>query len=228
MGTLEPASIFTRDHERLRPVILTSEVHDRRHSNMPAHRPLKLAASALLTALVAGSGSAQEPLAAGSATAPAPDPVAGRAYFVGARPFANGASPCGACHAIGGVGAPGAASFAPELSRSFEGLDAETVAGLLADPPFPSMVPFYGPHPLTPAETTDVAAFLLQVTGQPAPGGAAFAGWAALVTVVLLGLLALGASRHKGPTRTRLVPVPRVPRPTLTTGESRRSTGGSR
>jgi cytochrome c5 len=201
---------------------------------MAAPRTLQLAASALLTALVAGSGSAQDSLATAGTSPPAPDPVAGRAYFIGARPFANGASPCGACHAIGGAGAPSAASLAPELSKSFEGLDAETVAGLLADPPFPTMAPFYGPHPLTPAETVDVAAFLLQVAGQPAPGGAAFAGWAALVTAGLLALLALGARRHKGPTRTRLVPVPRVPRPsrptppTLTTGESRRATGGTR
>lgn len=141
---------------------------------------------------------------AASEPAGAADPLAGRALFIGARPFTAGAPPCGACHAIGGASAPFAAAFGPELSRSFEGLDATAVDGLLQELPFPTMAPLYAGRPLTPEEREDLSAFLRQVTGSPPPGGAAVAGWAALLAAACLGALALLARRVKAPTRPSL------------------------
>jgi hypothetical protein len=137
--------------------------------------------------------------------ASAADALAGRALFIGARPFAAGGPPCGACHAVGGASAPFAAALGPELSRSFEGMDAAAVGGILQDLPFPTMAPLYSGRPLTPAEREDLSAFLLQVAGHKAPGGAAVAGWAALLAALSLGAMALAARRVKGSTRAELL-----------------------
>jgi mono/diheme cytochrome c family protein len=155
---------------------------------------LWLAASAL--ALVARPSAAQSS---------AGDPMSGRALFIGARAHQNGGSPCGACHAIGGESAPFAASLGPELSASFEGLDAETVDELLRDPPFPSMAPIYAGHPLTPAERADLTAFLLQASGKPAPRGERVAAYAAMLAAAGLLLAGLAARRRKGSTRAELL-----------------------
>jgi hypothetical protein len=150
-----------------------------------------------------------------ASAAPRGDAMTGRALFIGARAFRNGASPCGACHAIGGESAPFAASLGPELSRSFEGLDADAVSGMLEDPPFPTMAPLYAGRPLTPDERADVAAFLLQASGKPSPGGARVAAWAALLVAVALGALGVVARRRPGSARAellaraRLAPPPR-------------------
>jgi mono/diheme cytochrome c family protein len=153
-----------------------------------------------------------------AAQAPAGDPMAGRALFIGARPLENGAAPCGACHGIGGQGAAFAASLGPSLSASFDGLDAAAVDGMLEDPPFPTMAPIYGGHPLTPVERTDLTAFLLQAGGEAAPGGGRVAAYAALVAAAGLAFVGLLGRRRKGSTRAellaraRLVP-PGRPRP---------------
>jgi hypothetical protein len=133
------------------------------------------------------------------------DALVGRALFIGARPFAAGGPPCGACHAIGGASAPFAAALGPELSKSFDGMDAATVDGILQDLPFPTMTPLYAGRALTPAERDDLSAFLLQVAGRPAPGGAAVAGWAGLVVAVCLSVLALSQRRARGSSRAALL-----------------------
>jgi hypothetical protein len=162
------------------------------------------------------------------AGAPTGDPMAGRALFIGARAFEKGGSPCGACHAIGGESAPFAASLGPELSASFDGLDAEAVDGMLQDPPFPTMVPIYAGHPLSPAERADLTAFLLQASGKPAPGGRQVATYAAIIAVVGLALVGLVARRRKGSmreallARTPLAPPARPRRPRLTTDSTQR------
>jgi mono/diheme cytochrome c family protein len=168
-----------------------------------AQRLFWLAASALALALA-------DPA---SAQAPAGDPMTGRALFIGARAFQRGGSPCGACHAIGGESAPFAASLGPELSASFDGLDAATLDGMLEDTPFPTMVPVYAGHPLTPAERADLSAFLLQASGKPAPGGGRVAAYAGILAAACLVLLGLGARRGKGSTRAALLARARLAPP---------------
>jgi mono/diheme cytochrome c family protein len=162
----------------------------------------------LLSALAAGLALAAGP--AGAEPAPRPDPLAGRALFIGARPLASGGPPCGACHAIGGAAAPFAASLGPELSAALAGLDAAAVEGLLEDPTvFPTMAPLYAGRPLTGEERADLGAFLLQATGKPAPSGARVATCAALLVTAALGALGLARRRRPGPARAALVPRPR-------------------
>jgi mono/diheme cytochrome c family protein len=181
----------------------------------------------LAAALAALLAPATATLAEGTApdAPPAGDAMVGRALFIGARAFRTGASPCGACHAIGGESAPFAASMGPELSQSFEGLDAVSIDGMLEDPPFPTMAPLYAGRPLTPDERADLTAFLLQASGKPAPGGARVALWAALLAAVALGAIGLAARRRPGPARADLIAragtTPRRPRPARVHGGAR-------
>jgi hypothetical protein len=177
--------------------------------------------AAALAAMAASPGAAPaqasptpDPAAAppGSAS-PAGDAMAGRALFIGARAFRNGASPCGACHAIGGESAPFAASLGPELSRSFDGLDADAVNGMLEDPPFPTMAPLYAGRPLTPDERADLTAFLLQASGKPAPGGARVAAWATVLMAAVLAALVLAERRRPRPARAELIARARLAPP---------------
>jgi hypothetical protein len=164
-----------------------------------------MGACRLLTIAGALAAALGLPLRAGAADRP-PDALSGRALFIGARPLAAGGSPCGACHAIGGASAPFAAALGPELSRTFEGLDGESVGALLDElGSFPTMAPLYAGRPLTPVERSDLAAFLVEAAGKPAPGGAAVAGWAALGAALGLVLLALAARRRPASPREELL-----------------------
>ncbi|GEJ56967.1 hypothetical protein [Anaeromyxobacter diazotrophicus] len=127
---------------------------------------------------------------------PAGDPGPGRRLFIGAQRLAAGGPPCGACHAIGGQGAAFAAALGPELTRSFDGMPREAVDGLLQDLPFPTMAPLYAGRALTEGERRQLAVFLLDAAGKPAPGGGPLAAWAALLTA--LALLGLGLARRRG------------------------------
>jgi mono/diheme cytochrome c family protein len=165
----------------------------------------RAAAAALVVVLAASSRTARaEP-------APAGDPAAGRALFVGARAFSAGGPPCGACHGVGGEGRGLAAAFGPDLSGAAEAFGgAEQLDGLLESLPFPSMEPLYAGRALTPVERADLAAFLV-ATGGRAPAsedatialhaGVAFAG-------LLLGLALAGRGRGTS-TRDRILAAAR-------------------
>ncbi|HEX8909840.1 MAG TPA: hypothetical protein VF805_11595 [Anaeromyxobacteraceae bacterium] len=144
--------------------------------------------------------------AAGIEPASSPgEPAPGRDLFIGARRFAAGGPPCGACHAVGGQGAAFAASLGPDLARSFEGMPPEAVDGLLQDLPFPTMAPLYAGRALTEGERRQLSAFLLDAAGKPAPGGGRLSAWAALLAgLVLLGL-GRAVRRRGGSVHTQLL-----------------------
>jgi mono/diheme cytochrome c family protein len=95
----------------------------------------------------------------------AADARAGEALYVGAARLANGGAPCLACHGLAGHGLAWRASFGPDLTDVGVSYDADTIAGLLADVPFPTMAPLYAAHAITAAEREDLAAFLLAARG---------------------------------------------------------------
>ena len=144
---------------------------------------------------------------AGVATAETqPSADAGRALFIGARRFEKGGAPCGACHALGGEGLAFTASLGPELSMTLADLDAPAVGGLLESLPFPTMTPIYDGRPLTPAERTDLAAYLVAAARQGAPQDAwRFGAWGAAVAALLFIGLSLASRRRKGSSRARLL-----------------------
>lgn len=145
-------------------------------------------------------------LAVGASAAAAGTPSEGRALFFGSRRAVNGGAPCAACHALGGEGHAFTASLGPDLTRSFDGLAPEAVDGMLQDPPFPTMVPIYTGHALTPEERAHLASFLLAGDRPVAAGGGAVAGWAAAVALACIVGMSFAARGRKGSTRALLVP----------------------
>jgi mono/diheme cytochrome c family protein len=142
----------------------------------------------------------------GATGAAEPSLEAGRALFVGSRPFQNGGAPCGACHAVGGEGMAFTASLGPELSAALAGLDPEPLDGLLETLPFPTMAPIYDGHALTPAERADLVAFLIPAARLGPPAEAwRFELLGALLAILLFALLAVAWRGRKGSTRARLL-----------------------
>jgi len=131
---------------------------------------------------------------------------AGRALFIGSRPFQNGGAPCGACHALGGEGVAFTASLGPELSTSLAVMEPDALDGLLDALPFPTMTPIYEGRALTPAERADLVAFLIPAAKQGPPRDAwRFEACGAFIAVLLFLGLALAWRRRKAPSRARLL-----------------------
>jgi mono/diheme cytochrome c family protein len=153
----------------------------------------------LLTGSVAFAATGSPP----ADEAPAPNPRTGEALYVGELRLTNGGAPCLACHGITGHGLARAASFGPDLTETFEAYGAETLDGVLADVPFPSMQPIYNTHALTASERADIVAFLGDAGGKvPAQLGMSFAG-AIAAAVCALGaafvVVGRGRSRRRAP-----------------------------
>ncbi len=151
------------------------------------------------------------------AVADGADARAGEALYVGARPLQNAGAPCLGCHGLAGHGLAWSASFGPDLSTAAQTYDAETLAAVLEDVPFPSMEPVYRGHAITERERQDLAAFLLEARAPAAPGDArgrilAEAGLvAALILAILYALF-----------RRRMPPV------SAALARARRTEGGTR
>ena len=134
------------------------------------------------------------------------DPRAGEALYVGAARLEGGGAPCLACHALAGHGLAWSASFGPDLSTVAASYDAETLATVLEDVPFPSMAPIYRSHAISGVERAHLAAFLL-ATRAPAPARDARAALlveAGAGVLAGLGVLLLLARRRMPPVRDAL------------------------
>jgi len=141
-----------------------------------------------------------------ASAAGAADPREGEALYVGSTPLQNGGAPCLACHGLAGHGLAWSASFGPDLSAAAETYDAETLAAVLEDVPFPSMEPIYRGHAITEGERQDLAAFLLEARSPAPPGDAR---WrmlleAGLVAAAILALLAVLFRRRMPPVSAAL------------------------
>jgi mono/diheme cytochrome c family protein len=160
----------------------------------------RLVKSILLGLVLMGVARAQgEPIPAG-------DPGAGRALFVGARSFAQGGPPCGACHGIAGQGLALSANYGPDLSGTHAALGDDGLDAILTDLPFPSMTPVYEGRALDAAERAHLTAFLRAAGGQaPARDTAAFAIHGALGAALALAGLFLAGRRRLRSVRERLV-----------------------
>ncbi len=113
--------------------------------------------AALLAFLVAAPVIAQENTAAGAA------------LFDGRTRLANGGAQCMACHGVSSIAAPGGGTLGPDLTgavRKYGG--TERMIAVLAAIPFPTMVPVYRDHPLTPAEQAELTAYIGSASGAPA------------------------------------------------------------
>jgi mono/diheme cytochrome c family protein len=98
------------------------------------------------------------------------NPATGRDLFTGADRLSNGGAACIACHDTGALGAPGGGLMGPDLTRVVERYGGETgLRSILGNIPFPSMVPVYRNHPLTPQEQADLTTFFQSSAGEDTP-----------------------------------------------------------
>ncbi len=136
------------------------------------------------------------------------DPRRGEALFAGTAFFAKGGAPCLACHGIAGAGLGKAAgaSFGPDLTALWENFGEDGVLSVLESLPFPSMTPIYDTRPLNHQEQLDLAAFLAEVNGRPAPqisGG--LAGDVLIAAGAFMGLIGVLGWRRLNGVRQPLV-----------------------
>lgn len=132
----------------------------------------------------------------GVGAAPAKPPVPlgvagnGRQLFFGDKHFANGGTPCFACHAIEGRGG----NLAKDLTK-----DKANVVTVATQPPFPMMKAAYARHAVTEAEARDLAAFVLEANETKREPVAVLHGTAAgiaLLAFVAVGLIVRGRRRE--------------------------------
>jgi hypothetical protein len=91
-----------------------------------------------------------------------PNSLRGGGLFFGKLALANGGLPCNACHLFHGEGG----NLAPELTTFARTSDVETLANTIARAQFLVMRPAYQDHPITPAESRDIASFLKEAQAQ--------------------------------------------------------------
>ncbi|MHB1004623.1 MAG: c-type cytochrome [Chloroflexota bacterium] len=101
--------------------------------------------------------------------APQGNAAAGKQYYEGSLRFANGGPPCIGCHNAAGSGALGGGSWGLDLSQVPTTQTVASVRSILQAPPFPGMTEAFAERPLSQTEIADVAAYLVQVHGQPSP-----------------------------------------------------------
>jgi hypothetical protein len=132
---------------------------------------------------------------------PAPTPAsieAGRALFVGDRPFINGGPPCLACHSAATLSFPYGGTVGPDLTHVTRKLGPEGLDYALQTLYFPTMTALFRTRPLTHDEQIDLGAFLQHVNASTTSGAVTLElGIAALAGVIILLVITALAGRGR-------------------------------
>jgi hypothetical protein len=132
---------------------------------------------------------------------PAPTPAsieAGRALFVGKRPFTNGGPPCVACHSVATLSFPYGGTVGPDLTHVAAKLGPQGLDYALQTLYFPTMTALFRTRPLTQDEQVDLGAFLQYVNESTAGGTATLElGIAPLAGVIVLLVITALAGRGR-------------------------------
>lgn len=182
----------------------------------PAIAAALLVAAGCLAAPAPAVAQVPPPPAGPPPAPPGPEQIArGRRLFDGSLPLARGGPPCAACHAAATVAAAGG-TMGPDLTGVAERIGREGLGAALQTLFFPTMVPLFDVHQLTPEEQAALGAFLESTSGRPSPAVRATIAMAAGAAILCAGLFALtgalGRSRVRSVRRRRLSrPAPRVP-----------------
>jgi mono/diheme cytochrome c family protein len=132
---------------------------------MPALGLSKDEVSAILTYLAAQKDAVQT--AAPAKVVSNGDAGQGKILFMGSKSFKNGGAPCMSCHSVAGIGFLGGGNIGPELTHAYSAY-GEGMASVLTNISFPTMVPIFKNHPISPEEANDLAAFFKGIaTSQP-------------------------------------------------------------
>jgi mono/diheme cytochrome c family protein len=90
----------------------------------------------------------------------------GRSLFYGYIPFANGASPCIACHNINDQSVLGGGKLARDLTGAYTKLGSVGIKAILTDSPFPAMKTALMNHKLSENEKQAITSLLKSVGDQ--------------------------------------------------------------
>jgi cytochrome c553 len=101
-----------------------------------------------------------------------PDPVIGRALFLGTEPLRNGGLACAVCHAAAGVGG----NLGKDLTGVFARLGGETpLVSAIEQSSFKVMAPHYKRHPVTKQEAMHLTRYFSTLDpNQPVPAQISF------------------------------------------------------
>ncbi|HOW66097.1 MAG TPA: cytochrome c [Candidatus Paceibacterota bacterium] len=116
-----------------------------------------------------------------------PDPLIGKALFLGTQPLRNGGLACAACHAAAGAGG----NLGKDLTGVFVRMGRETpLISAIEQSGFKIMAPHYQRHPVTQQEAMHLARYFSTLDPkQPAPSQASFThAGAGLALALFVGL----------------------------------------
>lgn len=88
----------------------------------------------------------------------------GRDFFTGKSAFQNGGLACIACHSAGGLSFPNGGTLGPDLTQTYSKLGPAGTEAAMQTLYFPTMIPVYRDHQLTPQEQADMVAFFKQTS----------------------------------------------------------------
>jgi mono/diheme cytochrome c family protein len=124
---------------------------------------------------------------------PSGDAAAGRQYFTGARPLANGGPNCLECHHTADLTGLGGGTLGPDLTQVAQRLGDAGLMGALQTLPFPTMQGVFANHMLTPTEQADLHAYFLSIQAlSPRPANPLLWLWGAGIGGALLLFALLG------------------------------------
>ncbi|HEX5473607.1 MAG TPA: hypothetical protein VFX12_03010 [Vicinamibacterales bacterium] len=134
-----------------------------------------------------------------AAQAPAADADLGRQLFAGTIRFANGGPACAECHDSAGLARPGGGTMGPDLTTIDARIGPEGVRTSLRTLFFPTMMPLFQAHPLTPPEQAALQAFFASTSHQAprAVAGTVWLGIGAIVVFVILMIVTGLAGRRR-------------------------------
>ncbi|WP_343213536.1 c-type cytochrome [Geobacter grbiciae] len=134
------------------------------------------------------------------------DPSKGEKLFTGVLPFAQGGTPCIACHQVAGIPPLGGGALGPDLTAIAATFGDAALSSALATLPFPTMKPIFGDHPLTRGEQGDLLAFFRKAAPrQPVTATTRIALWAGGGFLGLLLLTGAMGRRRLRSVRSALV-----------------------
>ncbi|MEW5870640.1 MAG: cytochrome c [Chloroflexota bacterium] len=154
----------------------------------------------------------ENPGAGGQAAAPillsGGSAEAGKALFSGETAFANGGTPCIACHSAAGINAIGGGSLGPDLTHVYQRLGEAGLSSALVGLPFPTMQGIFVNAPLTAQEQADLFAYFQQTDQQAVQTSALNAnivwGLGAAGALILFGVMLVFWPRQRESISARL------------------------
>jgi mono/diheme cytochrome c family protein len=93
----------------------------------------------------------------------------GESLFMGRTHFFNRGPACISCHSVAGLPFPNGGTLGPELTHTYEKLGPAGTQAAMQTLYFPTMIPVYRDHQLTPQEQADMVAYFRATAAEAKP-----------------------------------------------------------